>query len=184
MFQVKARTSVVVIGEHVLHVDQATHFPDGVPPEVSERTDLVEIIEIPDADPPASGLTADGVDHSAGAGGDGHAGQGTLSATSDTTSDDDGTKDANLSPEGGEAEVRAPLDPDGLDDAGAGVTLLHVDDEEEDGGAGGEELHVPDPFAEAPAPPAAAQPAAVPSRPAAATLRGKTGRPGRSRGQR
>ncbi len=73
MFQVKARTSTVVIGEHVVHVDRPTLF-QVVPPELAERPDLVTIcdaLDEPVLDSPDTGkLTAEGVDLSAQIGGD------------------------------------------------------------------------------------------------------------------
>ncbi len=73
MFHITAKGSTVVIGEHVLHADRPTLFPV-VPPELSERPDLVTITEA--LDEPAttlntpSELTAEGVDLSAVIGGD------------------------------------------------------------------------------------------------------------------
>jgi hypothetical protein len=130
MFQVKARTSTVVIGEHVLHADRPVHYPDSVPPEVAARTDLVEITEL---------LEADGVAHAGDTAG--------TNATGDA-----GIAGADTAVGEPAADLSSPLDTSvsgALDDAAlAGVTLLHVEGDEEDEDAGADPLQPPDPFAD------------------------------------
>ncbi|MFA7332615.1 MAG: hypothetical protein WC326_16220 [Candidatus Delongbacteria bacterium] len=125
MQKVKAIGSIVVIGEHVLHPDRFTHFPDGVPVEVAERTDLVEIV---DGDAPALtpvlGMTADGVDKTGAVGCDGTGG--------------------DINPAGG-AGNGDTTNPGAGDDSLGGVTLLRVDDDEAED-EGGASAPTPDPF--------------------------------------
>jgi hypothetical protein len=127
MFQVKARTSTVVIGEHVLHADRPVCYPDSVPPEVAARTDLVEITEL---------LEADGLAHTGDTGGTGD----TENAGADTVGG------------GLVADLSSPVDTSATsavdDEALAGVTLLHVEGGEEDEDAGADPLQPPDPFAD------------------------------------
>lgn len=130
MFQVKARTSTVVIGEHVLHADRPTCYPKGVPPEVAARTDLVEITEL---------LEADGVDH-------------TGDTTGTDATGDAGNAGADTAGGGSAADLSSPVDTSAtsaVDDVAlAGVTLLHVEGGEEDEDAGADPLQPPDPFAD------------------------------------
>lgn len=143
MQKVKAIGSIVVIGEHVLHPDRFTHFPDGVPDSVAERADLVEIV---DGDAPeltfVLGMTANGVDKTGAVDGDG-AGVG---------GDDN--------PTGGAGDGN-DTNPGAGDDGLGGVTLLHVDDDGEGEGEGGDAGPgaTPDPFADDATPPASPAPA-------------------------
>jgi hypothetical protein len=140
MFQVKARISTVVIGEHVLHADRPVCYPKGVPPEVAARTDLVEITEL---------LEADGVDL-------------TGATTGTDATDDAGNAGADTASSGPAADLSSPVDTatgDRDDAALLGVTVLRVEGGEEDEDAGADPLQPPDPFADE-APGALAEPSA------------------------
>ncbi|MDP2361612.1 MAG: hypothetical protein Q8O14_12830 [bacterium] len=141
MQKVKAIGSIVVIGEHVLHPDRFTHFPDGVPADVAERTDLVEIV---DGDAPeltsVFGMTADGVDKTGAVDGDGEGAVGDDNPTGGAGNGDD-------------------TNPGAGDDGLGGVTILHVDDDGEGEGEGGDAGPGVDPFADDATPPASPAPA-------------------------
>ncbi|MDP2361948.1 MAG: hypothetical protein Q8O14_14560 [bacterium] len=135
MFQVKAKTTTVVIGDWVFQVNAPTLIRGELPELVGKHEHLLEIIELDEellaqvANPAGGGLTADGIDH-----------------TGEDASTADGDVDKDTSGE------------DPLADPSAGTTDPDPDPVvgEDDGGA------APDPFADAdellvpaPAPPVA-----------------------------
>jgi hypothetical protein len=131
MFHVKAKETTVTIGERVFSPTVDTCFQDELPPEVAERSDLLTIEEVPDAEPTvdAGGLAATGT-LQAGA-----------SAPSEAGTGADGEPDGQ----------DLALDPQTLTDEAltSGVTIIDVGDD------AGESIQAPDPFAdpaEAPAP--------------------------------
>jgi hypothetical protein len=150
MPRVRARHTIVVIGDHVFHVDQARSFPGSVPPEVAARTDLLEILD-DDGHPLPMGLTADGtLRPGEGEGqdeGEGE-GQGPAQDPSDPDlGDGSGTPGAT---DGTDDVTDDTLDPGGSEDeddsATKHVTLLTVPDEDTEDEGGGEA----DPFGDAP----------------------------------
>jgi hypothetical protein len=148
MPRVRARHTIVVIGDHVFHVDQARYFPGSVPPEVAARTDLLEILDDEGAPLPL-GLTADGTLRQGEGEGQGLGeGDGPAQDPSDPDlGDGSGTPGAT---DGTDDATADTLDPDGPEDeddsATKHVTLLTVPDEDTEEEAGGEA----DPFGDAP----------------------------------
>jgi hypothetical protein len=130
----------------VFHVDQARSFPEGVPPEVAARTDLLEILDDEGAPLPL-GLTADGI-HRTGQGEGRGQGKGEGQGPSDQDlGDGSGTPGATAGTDEATPDTLDPDGPEDLDDSATKhLVLLTVPDEDTEDEAGGEA----DPFGDAP----------------------------------
>ena len=151
MFHVKAKETTVTIGDRVFHPAVATCFQDELPPEVAERSDLLLIEEVPDAESTveAGGLSATGTlqtGHDGGPATGPEAGADGPNGTPDGEGAGDDATTAN-SPDGAQSAEGASgdADPTVLTDEALtnGVAVISVGDgEEEDPGS------EPDPFAD------------------------------------